>query len=187
MATQLLRLDVLRQNILGELLEEVTKLNTSGTNTATACDNAVLLAVALQERKDALLKMVKLCTAAITETKMAAGAYAQTHANYLDEPLTVVKSLDNGHELVKGVRVIAGLRFVVTQGVDRIRAVAGNITQAVLERLPDDWVREKLELDTENINALGVTDNELGRKGLCRPVKYEWYQEKEVSMDVPEE
>ena len=177
----------LRGQTVGGTLEHVKYFNEKGVATSAACDQAVLLAVALQERKDALLKMVKLCTAAITEMKMAAGAYAQTHANYLDEPLTVVKSLDNGHELVKGLRVIAGERFVVTQGVDRIRAVAGNITQAVLERLPDDWVREKLELDTENINALGVTDNELGRKGLCRPVKYEWYQEKEVSTDVPEE
>ena len=168
------------------LLDCVKGINDAAAINATGCDNAVLLAMALERRKKALLAMARQCTAAVEQMKVRALDYAKNHANYLHEPFTVVKSLDNGHELVSGARKINDVVYEISESVGSIKPKAGNMTQAVLEQLPDDWTKTVFALDTENINALGVTDSELERYHLERPLKIGIRERKEVDTDVPE-
>ena len=49
-----------------------------------------------------------------------------------------------------------------------------NITSEFLRGLPQDWLKEKPELDTTAINRLGVSGEELFKHGLYRPEKRVW-------------
>jgi len=68
-----------------------------------------------------------------------------------------------------------GKEFVMTKSAGPIERISGNNkTQEFLEGLPKEWVRTRLELDTESMNKDAVDAEEMEKFDLCRPDKVAW-------------
>ena len=119
-----------------------------------------------------LKSFVKNLTECEQRLSESAAAYAVDHKTAVDggKGLTEIKP-----NIYRGQLTLDHRVYSLTVSPGPIKRMNGdNITSEFLRGLPQDWLKEKPELDTTAINRLGVSGEELFKHGLYRPEKRVW-------------
>ena len=132
-----------------------------GIETSIDCEEAIKACLKLEKIASALRYAAKNYSELASELKFKATEYVEKHTRFIN-----LKEIRDG--VFSGIRLVKGCGDVVltlTKGsISRIDGEA--MTQSFLKKLPKEWVKTKLELDTTGIERLGVDEKVLKKHGL---------------------
>ena len=132
-----------------------------GIETSIDCEEAIKACMKLEKIASALRYAAKSYSGLDSSLRFKAAEYAEKHTRFIN-----LKEIRDG--VSSGCRFIDGCGDVVltlTKGsISRDNGEA--MTQTFLAKLPKEWVKTKLELDTTGIERLGVDEKVLKKHGL---------------------
>ena len=132
-----------------------------GIETSIDCEEAIKACLKLEKIASALRYAAKSYSGLDSSLRFKAAEYAEKHKRFIN-----LKEIRDG--VSSGRRFIDGCGDVtLTLANGSISRVDGEaMTQSFLAKLPKEWVKTKLELDTTGIERLGVDEKVLKKRGL---------------------
>ena len=147
-----------------DIASDLEAANENGVKTKADLTERLPLIVELQDAVKNLRKLMREVSAILDEANEQTGEYVLEHQSVFDDGLNLVRDGTYGGDIT-----IDDVTYHFVKGAGEPKYEGGNLTQGVLKKLPDEWVKSKLVL-----NVATVDDEALEEYHLVRPDKYEW-------------
>ena len=151
-----------------QMIEQAKLLRDDGVTKCEAYLQAVPLVISLRNEIKKMRKEIEELKELESLISDSAADYAKDHKSVMAVPISKDR---NGIE--SGISIIDGERYSLTiSSGESVREGGDNLTRDFLERLPKEFVKNRLVLKVSAFK--GMSKEELNKYGLIRPDKKVW-------------